>query len=173
MSTADRHKLFVAEFLRDANAARAAQASGYSPRSASKLLATPAIRAEIDKRQASVAAESRVCLKSLLNEAERAREVAERADNPAAMVGAITLKAKLTGYLVDRVEDIAAREAAERAAAQARENKTAAQMFSEAAQSMGLPANSTPAQVIGAGSERAIATPEFFALMRATKMVAP
>jgi hypothetical protein len=96
-----KHEAFVTEYLKDRNAAAAAQRAGYSPRSAASLMAMESIRAEIQRRQEAAARESGVTLQSLIKQAEEARAVAEQAGNASAMVAAIQLKAKLTGQLGD------------------------------------------------------------------------
>jgi len=167
MSLSPKHARFIDEFIVDMNAAAAAKRSGYSPRSASALMANPAIKAEIARRQEAAAISSQVTLESLISECEQARQLAEQAGNASAMVSATQLKAKLTGRLIDDAEAREAREAAEREAKLRGELKTAAQLLSDAAVSMGLPPTATPAQIVGASAERPIATPEMFALLRA------
>jgi phage terminase small subunit len=165
---------FVQEYLLDQNATRAAIAAGYSPRSAtstaSHLLANPDIATAIASHRAEVATEARISVTSLLAEAEEARAAAQEAGNASAMVAASTFKAKLLGMLADDAADVLQRDkqAAERE--QASQFKTASQLLGAAAVSMGLPADATPAQIVGAAAERTIATPEVFALLRAREV---
>jgi phage terminase small subunit len=49
-----KHAPFVAEYLKDRNAAAAAQRAGYSPRSAASLMAQEHIREAIKKRPCAV-----------------------------------------------------------------------------------------------------------------------
>lgn len=172
MSAQDRHQLFIAEYKRDGNGGRAAIAAGFSPRSASttasRLLALPEIRAEIDRWQAQISAEAKVSLRSLLDEAEGARAVAEEDGNGAAMVAAVLLKARLTGYLDAGKAEVDQTADADRA--QAAELKTAGRLLAAAAQSLGLPASASPSQIVGAVALRAIAPPEAFKLLRAARV---
>jgi hypothetical protein len=94
-----RHTAFVDEYMKDRVATAAAQRAGYSPRSAASLMAMGPIRDEIRRRQAAIAADADVTVRSLIDEVEAARAVAEGAENASAMVAAIKLKAELTGNL--------------------------------------------------------------------------
>lgn len=94
-----KHAAFVDEFLKDRSATAAAQRAGYSPRSAAGLMALLPIKDEIRRRLAAIATEANVTAKSLIAEAEVARETAEAGGNASAMVAAIKLKAELTGNL--------------------------------------------------------------------------
>lgn len=99
---------------------------------------------------------------TLLDEAEAARVIAERAGNAAAMLGATTLKARLAGLLSEEKAG-----SGETDGRPATELKSAARLISEAAESLGLPATATPAQIVGALAERPLATPEAFLLLHA------
>lgn len=161
-----KHAAFVREYLVDGNAAAAAARAGLSARSAPRLMRDPTIRAEIDRQQAGLAAETRVTVLSLVSEVEAAYRLAEAEGMPAAMIAATQLKAKLTGNLVEKTEDTVRREQMQRAMEQEGEVKTAAQLIADAAQSYGLPRTATPAQIVGAIAEKPIATPEAFRLLR-------
>ena len=142
------HQRFVAEYLIDCNATRAAIRAGYAPRSASstgsRLLSNPDIAADIARRQAEIAEQSEISVKSLLAEAEGARAVAEAAGNGSAMVAAVALKAKIAGLLVERVEDAVERDKLLAGRAQATAFRSAGRLLAEAAESLGLPADATP-----------------------------
>ena len=89
----------MTEYMRDRSATAAAQRAGYSPRSAASLMALPVIKNEIKRRLAAIATDVSVTVKSLLAEAEVARETAEAAGNASAMVAALRLKAELSGAM--------------------------------------------------------------------------
>lgn len=167
MTLSPKHEAFVTEFMRDMDAAAAARRAGYSPRTASGLMSNPGIRAEIAKRQEAAATAAQVSLQSLLDECEQARRVAEGDENASAMVSATALKAKLTGRLVDTFEDAVRRDQLERETSQKGALKTAAELLSDAAQSMGLPRTASPSQIVGAATTRPIATPELYRIMHA------
>jgi hypothetical protein len=86
------------------------------------------------------------------------------------MVAATTLKARLCGLLVDRIEDMVAREklAAERESIG--EVRKAGQLLADAAKSLDLPERATPAQIVGALAQRKFITPEAFVFLRASRM---
>ena len=94
-----KHAAFVDEFLKDRSATAAAQRAGYSVRTASTLMTMGPIKDEIKRRLAAIATDVSVTVKSLLAEAEVARETAEAAGNASAMVAALRLKAELSGAM--------------------------------------------------------------------------
>lgn len=98
---APRYALFVSHYVKLGDFTLAAIKAGYSPRSAAstgcRLMANPEIRAAIDQQYAEIAALTRNTREQLLQEAEAAREVAERAGNAAGMTAAIQLKSRLLG----------------------------------------------------------------------------
>lgn len=164
----ERHRRFVDEYCVDTNAAAAARRAGFSARSAGQLMKIEAVRTEIARRQEVEATEAKVSLSSLLDEAERARTVAAENGNAAAMVAATNLKARLTGRLSpDSTVSAAGEDQAERQDQQRSELRKAGRLLADAAVSLGLPRDATPAQIVGAVSQVAIATPEAFELMRA------
>lgn len=168
----ERHARFVAEYVVDLNAAAAARRAGLSPRSAAGLMARADIRAEIERQQEAIAAETKVTIASLVDEAESARQVAHGAGNAAAMVAAITLKAKLTGKLQpENAGDMAREEAAERQAQQETELRRAGKLLADAAESLGLPPDATPAQIVGAVAQTAICSPAAFEVLREAQKV--
>jgi phage terminase small subunit len=167
----ERHRAFIDAYLRDGNAPKAAAEAKFSPRYSSKLLKQPAIIAEIERRQqaqaaaeaqpAELAADERT---ELLAQLEDALQTARGAHNASAMVAALSLKSKLLG--IDGPVD----EDARTAAANRRELITAARLMGDAAESMGLPRQATPIEIVGAMATREFATPEAFNLMRATRL---
>ena len=92
---------FVAEYLKDRNAAAAATRAGYSARSAAGLLESPAIKAELEKRrpEKAPAATDESDLQALIREADQAIELAKQSNNAGGIVSAIQLKARLMGQL--------------------------------------------------------------------------
>jgi hypothetical protein len=165
---------FCREYIVDSNGTQAAVRAGYSERTAneqaSQMLALPHIDAEVKRLQEEIATANNITVSALLIEAEQARAVAKEGKNASAMVAATTLKARLCGLLVDRVEDMVERERLAADRARIGEVKKAGQLLSEAAESLDLPKQATPAQIVGAMAERVIATPETFALLRAVRV---
>jgi phage terminase small subunit len=165
---------FCREYIVDCNGTQAAIRAGFSERTAqeqaSQMLALPHIDAEVRRLQEELAAANNVTVATLLIEAEQARAIAKTAKNASAMVAATTLKARLCGLLVDRIEDMVAREklAAERESIG--EVRKAGQLLAEAAKSLDLPERATPAQIVGALAQREFITPEAFVLLRASRM---
>jgi phage terminase small subunit len=162
---------FCREYIVDCNGTAAAARAGFSKRTsneqASMMLAKPHIAAEVKRLQDEVAASNNITVQSLLREAEEARSLAKQNQNAGAMVASTTLKAKLTGLLVDKVEDIVERErqAAERA--RIGEVRKAGQLLADAAQSLGLPRDATPTMIASEVATLEFPTPEVFALMHA------
>jgi phage terminase small subunit len=161
---------FCEEYCKDLNATAAARRAGYSAHTAnekgSQLMALPHVRAEVDRLQAEIAAANAVTVQSLLEEAEEARRMARGKENASGMVAATTLKAKLTGLMVEKTEDIVKRDALQVSMQNHTESLRVHQLMAEAAESLGLPRDATPAELVGASAKRAISTPEFFRLMR-------
>ena len=169
----DRHRRFIDEYLKDGNAAAAARRAGFSARSAANLMGILTIRTEIERRQEAIAVATQITIASLCEEAEAARQLAQNDGNPAAMVAATTLKAKLTGKLMtENTEDVARQEEAERQAQQRGELRKAGKLLADAAESLGLPRDATPAMIVGSVAQRAIATPQAFELLRVTHELA-
>jgi hypothetical protein len=133
-------------------------------------LADPEIAAEIERqRQASEVpppVERPLSDRAmLLKRVDGAIETAEQSRNAAAMIAGLSLKARLIG-----LDKASPDEDAERAAANRRELITAAKLMGDAAESMGLPRQATPIEIVGAMAIREFATPEAFNLMRATRL---
>lgn len=167
-----KQQAFVTEYLKDRNGAQAAIRAGYSAKTANvkaaALMRLPEVKEAIGIATAEVAEASKVTLASCFARLETAYNIAQAKGNATAMVGAVTATAKLAGLWVEKTEDIAARDRleAQQSAVRAQEEiKTAASLIAEAAESLGLPRAATPAQIVGALSERPIATPEAFALL--------
>lgn len=101
---------FIDEYMKDLNGTQAAIRAGYSTKGADvqavRLLGNVRIKAEVEKRQAALAETHGVTLKSLLDELDEARTVALSAETAqsSAAVAATMAKAKLTGFVVDKVK---------------------------------------------------------------------
>ena len=103
----ERDQIFINFYLETAgNGPRAAILIGANPRSASKaaakILARPEVVAEIQRRTEELTAASQISVATLIREAEESRAVAQAAGNSAGMSQAISLKARLSGFLSDR-----------------------------------------------------------------------
>jgi phage terminase small subunit len=162
-----KHELFILEYLKTGNATQAAIAAGYSPRSAatqgSRLLADEEIAADVARRQAAAnnaPAAPLANLESILAEVEAARDIATASRNASAMIAATQMKARLLG-----IDGPADDDGATLADAQKTELRTAANLLGDAAESVGLSRDATPAQIIGSLSERALVPPAVFKLM--------
>lgn len=134
------------------------------------MLALPHIDAEVARLQADIASAANITVQSLLIEAEQARTVAKEDGNGSAMVAATTLKARLCGLLIDRVEDIVQRVKLAADRARIGEVRKAGQWLADAAKSLDLPERATPAQIVGALAERPLITPKAFLLLREARM---
>ena len=101
-----RHELFALEVTKGKSAARAYEVAGFVPhrQNAARLMTNENIRRRVVELQAIAAKRAEVTVESLIDEAEEARLLAIANRNPNAMVSATTLKAKLTGKLVKRLE---------------------------------------------------------------------
>lgn len=165
---------FCREYVVDSNGTQAAIRAGFSERTAqeqaSQMMALPHIRAEVERLRAPIVKANKVTLESLVLEIEEAWAIAKERKNAAAMIAATTLKARLYGKLVDRLEDMVAREKLEADRASIGEIKTAGQLLADAAKSLDLPERATPAMIVGALTQREFITPEAFVLLRAARM---
>jgi hypothetical protein len=134
---------FCREYIVDCNGTQAAIRAGFSERTAqeqaSQMLALPHIDAEVARLQADIASAANITVATLLIEAEQARTVAKDGKNASAMVAATTLKARLCGLLIDRVEDIVEREKLAADRARIGEVRKAGQLLADAAKSLDLP----------------------------------
>ncbi|MCC4588748.1 terminase small subunit [Xanthomonas sp. NCPPB 1067] len=101
-----KQQRFVAEYLKDQNAAQAAIRTGYSEKTAkqqgSRLLTLPAIAAAVRAGQKRVATKAEVTVDSLMVELEQARRLALREKQASAAVTATMGKSKLAGLLVEK-----------------------------------------------------------------------
>jgi phage terminase small subunit len=166
---------FAREYIVDCNGTAAAARAGFSKNTsneqASQMLAKPHIAAEVKRLQDEIAQSNNITVQSLLLEAQEARTIAKAGGNAGAMVAATTLKAKLTGLLVERHEDLVEREKLVADRAKIGEVKKAGQLLADAAVSLGLPRDATPLQIVGSVATTPIATPAVYALLRASRLV--
>src|SRR5262245_38846866 len=175
-----RHELFAQEIAKGRSQREAYLAAGYVTRSdntpdaaASRLLSHVKVSNRIHELQSEAAKSTEVTVRSLIAEAERARSLAESRDQPSAMVGAITLKARLAGLLIDRTEDIVRRDELETQRAQRKadlEAATAGTLLAEAAESLGLSSRATPKDIIFAASKCHYPPPAIQRLLHAARL---
>ena len=153
-----RHELFAQEIAKGRTQREAYRTAGYVTKSdgaadasASRLLSNAKVANCIRDLQAEAAKSTKVTLDSLIAEAEQARELAETKGQPSAMVSATTLKAKLTGFLVERTEDLVKRDELEEQRARRHANveiANAGELLAEAAQALGLPVKASAREIV-------------------------
>jgi phage terminase small subunit len=112
-----RHELFAQEIAKRRAQREAYQSAGYITKSdgatdanASRLLSNAKVANRIRELQTEAAKSIEVTVSGLMAEAERASALAESKEQASAMVSAITLKARLAGLLIDKIEDIVRRD---------------------------------------------------------------
>ena len=98
----DKQHRFIDEYLIDLNGQEAAIRAGYSKPSAKqiayKLLRTPYVAAEVQRRQQELAERTETTRDDIIAELEEAREIAKAERRPADMIQASMGKAKLMGF---------------------------------------------------------------------------
>ena len=102
-----RQERFVAEYLKDGNASRAAVAAGYSPKAAKDrgwnlLHESPAVMNALEIARKEVAEKSKYNLEKAMNEAQEAIDFAKQTENANAYVKAVELRSKLNGLLIEK-----------------------------------------------------------------------
>ena len=104
--TNSRHELFAQELAKGKSATEAYTLAGYKPcrQNASRLMTNDAIRARLAELQDAVARSTKVTVESICRELDEANAVAKAKGQAAAMVSAATLRAKLAGLMVEKVE---------------------------------------------------------------------
>ena len=104
-----RHEIFAQELAKGKSATDAYIAAGYESKGAqqasSRLLSNVVVRERVADIQARGAALAEVTVKSLILEAEEARKLAMRTEQPSAAVAAIREKGILSGKRVERSEN--------------------------------------------------------------------
>ena len=103
-----RQKAFVAAFLKDGNATKAAEKAGYSARTAkqqgSRLLTNADVAQAVEKGQQRVAEKAELTVASHLQTLEGLRDKAIAAGQLTAAIRAEELRGKVTGFYTERVE---------------------------------------------------------------------
>ena len=101
-----RHERFCRELAKGKSQVAAYEAAGYKPHdgAAARLCGNVRIKARMAELQGRGAERAAVTVESLIDEADEIRRAAMKVAQYAAANGALTLKAKLAGKLVDRVE---------------------------------------------------------------------
>lgn len=99
---------FVSEYLRTNSPKQAAISAGYAEGSASskacQLMKHPKVISAIQRAQTLIQQEGIYNLKKAMEDADAAYEMARLKKNAAGMTAAATLKAKLSGLMVERSE---------------------------------------------------------------------
>jgi phage terminase small subunit len=101
-----RHEAFCLALFEGASADEAYVKAGYSKNrgNASRLKANEVVLARLSELQAEAAASSKVTVESICRELDEAVAVAKTKGQAQAMVSVATLRAKLAGLMVERVE---------------------------------------------------------------------
>ena len=101
-----RHEAFCLALFENKSATEAYVLAGFKPsrQNAARLTTKDDIRARVAELQAQAAVDSKVTVESICRELDEANMVAKAKGQAAAMVSAATLRAKLAGLMVERVE---------------------------------------------------------------------
>lgn len=101
-----KHELFAQELAKGKSEVEAYELAGYKPDdgNASRLTGDDRIRTRIEELLGKVADRVEVTLESLMRDAEAARLLAMKIDQPSAAVSALTARAKLAGLWIERSE---------------------------------------------------------------------
>jgi hypothetical protein len=104
--TNPRHERFAQALFEGETADEAYVKAGYAKNrgNASRLKANEIVLARLTELQAEAASKSKVTVESICRELDEANAVAKAKGQAAAMVSAATLRAKLAGLMVERVE---------------------------------------------------------------------
>ena len=102
-----RHETFVQLLLQGETATDAHEKAGYArdDANATRLAKNPAVVERLTELQSAVAEKTQVTVESLVNELEEARKRADSLDQLSAVVKAISEKARISGLMVQKVED--------------------------------------------------------------------
>jgi Terminase small subunit len=175
-----RHELFAQEIAKGRSQREAYLTAGYITKSdgatdanASRLLSNAKVANRIREIQTEAARSTEVTVSSLIAEAERARALAESRHQASAMVGAITLKARLAGLLIDRTEDIVRRDQLEEQRVRRKATLaaiSAGELLANAAKSLGLPVGATAKDIALAASKRPYPPPAVQRLLHAARL---
>jgi phage terminase small subunit len=175
-----RHELFAQEVAEGRSQREAYLTAGYITKSdgatdanASRLLSNAKVANRIREIQTEAARSTEVTVSSLIAEAERARALAEGKGQANAMVGAITLKARLAGLLVDRTEDMVRRDELEEQRVRRKATLaaiSAGEMLAQAAESLGLPSSAAAKAIALAASKLPYLPPPVQRLLYAARL---
>lgn len=101
-----RHELFAQEIAKGKSASEAYVNAGYRPsrKNASRLRTKEGIAARVVELQGVAARSAEITIESICRELDEANAVAKERGQASAMVSASTLRAKLAGLMVERVE---------------------------------------------------------------------
>lgn len=97
---------FVKEYVKDGNQLRAATAAGYSSAkgTASKVANRPAVQSALSEVRSKVSSVAAYTLEAAMDQAEAAAQFAIETGNANAYVKAVELKAKLSGHMIERIQ---------------------------------------------------------------------
>jgi hypothetical protein len=101
-----RHELFAQELATGKSASEAYALAGFKPsrKNASRLRAKEDVGRRVQELQAVAARSTAITIESICAELDQANQVAMERGQAAAMVSASTLRAKLGGLMVEKVE---------------------------------------------------------------------
>jgi hypothetical protein len=101
-----RHEAFARALFENKSATEAYALAGFKPdrKNAARLTTNDGVRMRLSELQAQPATDSRVTVESICRELDEANAVAKAKGQAAAMVSAATLRAKLAGLMVEKVE---------------------------------------------------------------------
>lgn len=102
-----RHEKFAQALAKGSSASEAYERAGYLPKrqNAARLMSNDDVRIRVAELQAKGASKAVVTLQTLLDEAEEARVLAMRINQPSAAVSAIKEKGVLAGLRVEKREN--------------------------------------------------------------------
>lgn len=102
-----RHEKFAQEIAKGKTQAESYELAGYKPSEhhASRLASNGKVQARVAELQGRGAERAAVTIESLISEAEAARAMAMKTEQPAAAISAITAKAKLAGLWVEKTDN--------------------------------------------------------------------
>jgi phage terminase small subunit len=101
-----KHELFAQELAKGRTQVQAYEKAGYKPSdsNSTKLAGRPEVQARVAEITGRGAIRAEITVAAILEELEEARSLAKKIDQPAPMVSASMGKAKLAGFLTERVE---------------------------------------------------------------------
>lgn len=104
----DKQRRFIEEYIIDMNATKAAIRAGYSEKTASeqscRLLTYEHIKIALQEKRAEIADKCDITVMDLIKELEEARGLAIDSMQSSAAVAATMGKAKMLGFLTDKVQ---------------------------------------------------------------------